>query len=203
MNKQRILGFILTLAFSTPALSDETTDTKETETLSDMMQLDKDSKSGGFMAPVASYGRLGGKSVSFLGGRMAWIYNRKFLFGAGGYSANANLSSPVQSGPGTMDFSYGGLLVGYIHNTEALVHPVFLVQAGWGDLAVERNDDTKLKDEMTVIEPEALVEVNLFDNCRLGLGASYRIASGVDRNILPKSQIEGLSGTLAVNFGRF
>jgi hypothetical protein len=204
MKTLQVSAILLTLSFINSSYC-QAESSEKPETLSGVLELDAKSKSGGFGAPIVKFGPVAGKNVTLLGGRGAWMYNQKYFFGGGFYSNESDLDSSMPGQQGDLDFSSASLMAGYVHNGSALIHPVLLLQAGWANLEIEGNDDSRshLRDEMTLIEPEALMEINVHENFKVGLGASYRMVSGIDGKILKKSQVEGWTGTLAFNFGSF
>ncbi|MGE0174225.1 MAG: hypothetical protein AB7T49_15620 [Oligoflexales bacterium] len=187
------------------------------ETLVTSLSMDKNVDHGGFGAIVSKYARIGSSDATFVGARGAWIVNHAWILGASGYGLTSELGVKSGDDKGNLDLGYGGFLFGYNFFSSDLVHLNLLTNAGWGAMSIDSDEDKEfglrddvedydkdeISDTFTIIEPEVLVETNLYKYVRLGTGVSYRIVNAVDNKILRTKELEGWSATIAVNAGLF
>ncbi len=113
----------------------------------------------------------------FMGGGGGAVLNRKFFFG--GFGAGMIQSIPINDSKyNELDFSYGGLWLGYIFMGEKAIHPTFHVQMGWGGLNLNDkfgdNFEDYRSDPVYVINPTLELEMNITRFFRLGVGVNYR-----------------------------
>jgi hypothetical protein len=211
-------AFLTTLAVSAPAVSQTAasqpqTTTSRSNTLVDMMVHETGTvEHGGFGAPVYKATSIDGKNVNVFGGRGAWMINRTYFLGGFGYGLTSEIGARKDNRNGKLSLGYGGILGGYNLYTDDLFHASFLLQLGAGQIGIDIGDedlaladqaDDEDSDQFSVIEPEVLLETNVTRYFRIGVGTSYRIARGVDGDILSTGDVEGWSGVLAFNFGTF
>lgn len=164
---------------------------------------------GGFGAPIAELTSVNNQAGVFAGGGGAVILNDFFIggFGQGGdfaehTSANGRLY-PV-------NFSYGGLWLGYVHPTLKVVHFFGSLKIGGGaaDINLDRDNTAHplFSETVFVIQPEAGVEVNLFRWFRLALTGNYRVVSGIQpKNLdgLTSGDFSSAGMALTFRFGKF
>ena len=151
----------------------------------------------GFGGPWMSFTSINGKFTHMMGGGGGVLLNQSLYLGGYGYG-NTN---PITYDPGELEFGYGGLMAGYIHESRRALHPNLGLMVGWGDI---RLMETDLKDNIFVLQPMAEVEVNFTRFMKVGLGVGYRYVTGVD--LLPgltNKNFSGLNGRLSFYFGWF
>lgn len=175
---------------------------------------------GGYGGPALKFTSINGEFGMFVGGRGAYVLNKAFSIGFGGYGLVTDLDYDLAGLTNPDDkprlvFGYGGLELGAILHSDRVVHFTFTTLIGGGALHYQRDDfwrsddwddfwDTvKNNDVVFVIEPEAGVELNVASYMRVNLGVSYRFVTGVDISSLTSSDLDGLTGTLTFKFGAF
>jgi len=199
ISQMKLKLFSLALLFCAPFARGEEA---KVETLADTLNITGSSPQGGMGAPVVKYANIMGKNGTLTGGRGAWIVDHTYMIGGFGYG----LTTEREMNGNDIGFGYGGILVGYSLWSDRLVHPVFMANLGWGRASSnsrDNNNDPIVASNISVIEPEMLVETNLFKHARLAVGGSYRIVTGVKDNTLRNRDFAGWSLTSAVNFGVF
>jgi hypothetical protein len=102
--------------------------------------------------------------------------------------------------------NYGGLTIGYIHNSRRMIHVEGQSLFGVGQ-AFYRDAEYRAKyddnDIFLIFEPSANAVLNMTSSFRMTVGLSYRIASRVDLIGLENKDISGLSLNLGFKVGRF
>ncbi|TAL63493.1 MAG: hypothetical protein EPN88_12210 [Bacteroidetes bacterium] len=164
--------------------------------------------SGGYGGPVFKVGTFNGKTGLLSGGRGAWILNHQVAIGGGSYSLSSDIKLDKLSSnenPLYMNLSYQGFEIEYIHNSEKMVNWTVHTMIGGGSVRLlEHNPDVSIdKDMISIIEPGINIDINVCNWFRIGIGASYRIASGLDMTELSNFDINGFAGTVILKFGRF
>jgi hypothetical protein len=172
---------------------------------------------GGYGAPVVKFTNVNGRAAVLVGGQGQWIINHMVALGIGGYGMTPN-QERLGTGPSRwmnnpdLAFSYGGLLVSFISESDQVAHPTIDLLIGGGSVDLVRHsesgddysdDSHALHDGIFVIEPSLNAEVNIVRFMRANIGVSYRFASGVSDFGFDSSDFSGLSATLALKFGKF
>lgn len=164
--------------------------------------------SGGYGGPVLKVGLVNGEIGLFSGGRGGWIINHTFVVGGGSYTLMAEVET---DGPSPdqkkmyLDLEYGGLELEYIHNSDEILHWTIHATLGGGAVRLMEHDPReKIEDDgLFIFEPSFNCDVNVFPWFRLGFGASYRLAFGVNIPGIDNSDISGPSGGITFKFGSF
>jgi hypothetical protein len=180
--------------------------------------------SGGFGGPVAKLTSMRGDASLLIGGRGAWIINSTIAIGGGGYAlvTPRTLIEGTASGLDTMySVGYGGFELEVVLWADEAIHASVMTLIGAGGLTtgVSRSGEgsdwdwdwgghnSLTDDAFFVVEPQVNVEANITSWFRMGLGASYRLTSGVDTKVgsvsITDSDISGLSGVLTFKFGLY
>ncbi|MBN2057697.1 MAG: hypothetical protein JW782_02755 [Candidatus Saganbacteria bacterium] len=164
--------------------------------------------SGGYGGPLMHYSSVKGNNALFMGGEGAWIANKTFLLGGGGWALISNIAADKlnPSSTGNLEFSCGGIKLGWIFNSDELTHFVIHSLIGWGQAAYKPPGTTATTDNsnFTVLEPGVDYEINITPNFRLALSSSYRIISGVDSTPgLKDSDLSGMAFGVVFKFGSF
>jgi len=105
------------------------------------------------------------------GGFFTFEFNHNFLFGWTGYGTDLVLDDGLEAKIGGNDF-----LIGYTPSPHKVIHPIFYLQAGGGKLEITGEAD----DRVFVMQPNAGLEVNIFEWFRLGVEAGYRFVNNVN-----------------------
>jgi len=170
---------------------------------------------GGFGGPVAKLTRVNGQSAIMLGARGGWIFDHSFVIGGGIYTLISEVDAqenilPAES-PLDIDFSYFGLEAEYVFQNSSLVHYNFYMFIGAGavrllkDMGSFSKDNTQVEetDLVFVLEPAVNAELNVTEWCRVMIGVSYCITTGVTQVSLRNRDFTGLTASLTVKFGSF
>lgn len=167
---------------------------------------------GGYGGPIVQFTQIGPNQTSgiLVGGMGGWIIDHTFVIGGGGYG----LSSDVQADwyntgaeePFYLNFGYGGLMLGYINNSDNLVHYEVTGILGGGGASYRIKNDYNSNndgDGLFVAEPAVNLVLNVTPFFRIAAGASYRYVTGVNLEGLTSSDLSGVSGQIQLKFGSF
>lgn len=158
---------------------------------------------GAFGGPIVEYHYTDGDVDVMAGGGGALIINN---FWIGGYGVGSAPSS-VFDIPDirTLELAHGGLWLGGTFKPYKLIHFYSSVKLGWGAVDIEfTDDDFNYLDDISVIQPEAGMEVNIFRWFRIAGTASYRFVDGLSSNTgLKSDEFDGLGFNLTFRFGFF
>jgi hypothetical protein len=165
---------------------------------------------GFYGGPVIKFSQVNDNFAVFVGGRGGWIINHTFVIGAAGYGlANSIKGNEIIFGEKRrMHFGYGGVELGYINNSDELVHFSVYTLIGAGSVMSQIDDDffPDYNDESNaffVLEPSANVVLNLTSFMRASVGASYRYVNTNEVDGLTASDLSGPSVGLTLKFGKF
>ena len=170
---------------------------------------------GGFGGVTAQATELNDKLGLLVGGGGGWILNHSVAIGGAGYGLTTEIpvTDASLSTPKYLDMGYGGVYLGYVHNSNDLVH--FSVNTLVGAGAMQLNDappseswgktnNSGPSDGFFVVEPGVNAELNVASYFRVALGGSYRFVTGVDKMPgLSNSSVSGPSANLTFKFGSF
>lgn len=171
---------------------------------------------GGYGGPGFKLSQIGPDNASalFVGGQGGWIIDHKFIIGGGGYG----LVNEVQANwidirtfygeplPYYLNMGYGGLLLGFIQNSDDLIHYEIYGLFGGGGIDYRLKDAEQSHDSsdgIFVAEPGVNIMLNVTPFFRIGAGASYRYVTGVDDAALTSEDLSGISGQIIFKFGSF
>jgi hypothetical protein len=167
-------------------------------------------QSSNFGGPSLKVTQVNDESVILLGGRGGVILNQRFAIGAGVYSLLGKIEAPeaVQTNSNdtiNLDMDYVGLDLEYIVPLQRRIHFSMQTLIATGRAQYWEGDDTVIVEEgIFVLEPGANLMVNITTFFRIGLGASYRFVSGVERlNGLESRDLNEVSANLVFMFGKF
>jgi hypothetical protein len=165
---------------------------------------------GGYGGPVIKFSQVNDNFAVFVGGRGGWIINHTFVIGAAGYGlANPIKGNEIIFGESRrLHFGYGGLELGYINNSDELIHFSVYTLIGAGSVLSNVDDDLfpMYDDEPNtffVLEPSANVVMNISSFMRLSVGASYRFVNTNEVDGLSSSDLSGTAVGLTLKFGKF
>jgi DNA-binding beta-propeller fold protein YncE len=167
---------------------------------------------GGFGGPVFKLTQMNGEMAYSAGGRGGWIINHAVSIGGGGFGMTGNHKVGVNEAGEDLYLhaGYGGLIVEYISNSNDRIHTAYsvLIGAGGANVSTDRFGDAQNVDEQNsdaffVIEPEVHMDFNMTRWFRIGVGAGYRLVSGLDMDLVSNSDLSGPSVMLTLKFGKF
>ena len=153
-----------------------------------------------------------------LGGQGGIILDKMYQIGLGGYGISTPIRLEMQTPGNNYELvgGYGGLALGYIFKPTKPVHitlPLFLGIGGldvidsqviyspdqqWEDNSIERT-------MFYVVEPGAMLQLNITRFFRLAVGAGYRLTYGVnlDASGIKDEDTSGMSYNVSFKFGNF
>jgi hypothetical protein len=164
---------------------------------------------GGYGGPVIKFATINNDWEVMVGGRGGWIINHSFVLGGGGYGLVTDVEAEHidPTGDVVLELGYGGGMLEYVGNPNELIHySVSLLIGAGGVNYVREITNTRLyadEDAFFVLEPEVNFMVNITTLFRAGVGAGYRLISGVDLAGLSDSDIGGLSINMVFKFGDY
>ena len=161
------------------------------------------------------------EASTLIGASFGWVFNRSFMVGIGGFGKitgtryRANYPQLNENGQTLEDFhpmglgyGYGGLLLGYVLQSNRPVHITFPVLIGLGtsnEYEIEPDGDhgtTINSPGFFIIEPGVSAEFNLLENLRLELGLTYHYLDTSRFEQLEAGSLNGLGIRLAIKFGK-
>lgn len=222
-----IFAFILffSLSFSVFSQNETSKDidktTEETQTTEPKTIFGKNStqRSGFFMAWDTKATKMVGESALLTGGRVGWNIN-----GAMNIGFMAQGLMPTVQKTLTTDLAedqnarlllgYGGITVEPVIGSRLPIHVTFPVTmgAGWAgyvkdwkyERAYNNHEDDLIDDEIFfLVEPSAMVEMNLTKILRISMGGSYRFTDEIKLLGTSKNDLEGFTFQFSVKLGRF
>jgi hypothetical protein len=168
---------------------------------------------GGYGAPVVKFTKINGSFALLVGGKGGWIINHTFVIGGGGYGLANNLETGkiILGQNQLINFSYGGVILEYINNSDKLIHFTAGVLIGGGtlnfkyhDISNDHNRDIDSDNSnFFAVEPSINIELNITNFMRISAGADYRFISGVKFDDFKNSDFAGPSATVMLKFGEF
>ena len=154
------------------------------------------------------YGPVAGDEALFSTSKIGVVLGNAFSVGAFYQTSIGEIYPDAETEPGVYhDMRMGGLFLEYTYQPHKLIHLTFPLQIGVGEIQADF-DDTRVgefsEDNLFVIEPGALLEVNLFPWARLQGGLTYRLFSGVDNyRGIASDDLRGVTGLVGLRFGWF
>ena len=161
----------------------------------------------GFMiTPSYGYTQMDGADASLINVRAGVILKEKFTIGAFyGFSINEIDPESETVTNVYMDFrSYGGF-VEYTLRPSELIHVTFPLFIGGGEVEMDNEEGSAGlgEENFFLLEPGALLEVNLHKNIRFNIGATYRFIGDMNYRNMDQQDISGFTGQVGLKFGIF
>lgn len=205
--------------YSTTNYAQQYTDSKLTSDDEVKALLSKGKEMTGFGNIDFRISQVKGGQALLIGGYGGLLLNKNVMFGVGAYGFAANTGfegidplSNVEKDL-TLYGGYGGLLLGFKIASKEIVHLSVPILIGAGHLDVSDDnyfdsykDDTKYNLESSAyfaVEPSALLEINISQHFRLGLGAGYRVVRGLSLENVEDADLSGFSGVISFQVGNF
>lgn len=134
------------------------------------------------------------------------IINKKISAGIIFYRTTTNI--PVSEDPamGRLQMQWGGFHLEYTLWPKEKVHLTFPLCVGMGEFKITGNTTgIALSGNPNFIfaEPGFMIEANIWDYAKLGIGTSYRTVANVNYGSLKASEISGFAALLSLKFGNF
>lgn len=164
-------------------------------------------ENSGYGGPMLRSAVIKGNTGVMAGGEGAWLVNRTFFLGGAGLGlvSTFKASSFDPAKTGDLSYTYGGIKIGMILNSDKLMHPVVHTLIGFGTVGYTPSGGTTTdRSNIVVIEPGIDYEINITPFFRADLGVSYRVVTGVDNTSgLSNSDLSGISFGFMLKWGGF
>lgn len=158
---------------------------------------EKEFRTGGFIGPVVKVSQIGNGIGTLFGGRGAIVINELFTIGGAGFGMLAHSDAQVGHKHETIRFGYGGPSLGFKLYQHKLFHADFSSTFGFGGLTFKESRD---KNFVFIIDPEANGEFNLFPFLQVGLGIHYRFMFANNNRSLKAKNLFGVGGQVYAQF---
>jgi len=170
------------------------------DTLIDM----QNARAGGYGGPVVSYGEIGSETAIMLGGEGAGTFttgNHSLLIGGAIYGL---VNEPQWDSNRKLDLGYGGLLLGYTHRPDAVVHVETKLLLGGGAVSLIDDGNSSNDDEGSFLVSEISIgaELNVTDFLEVGVGGAYRFTTDPNVDGINNDDLSGPSVVLSFQFGQ-
>lgn len=159
---------------------------------------------GGFGGPVFKVSQIKNQETFEIGGMGGATFTtglHSIMIGGAGYGL---VNEPPWSNNTRLDMGYGGLVLGYTYNPEALLHVDTHLLLGAGGISAIDPSAPNNPEELgsfLVAELGAQVEVNVTPFMELGLGTSYRMTSDPSIADLSRSDLSKPTVFISLQFG--
>lgn len=147
------------------------------------------------------------------------LINRSVMLGLAGYGISSKVEIegliPNTNTPSNLNVygGYGGIVLGIMVASKEVIHLSFPIILAAGNLDV--SDDNYFANissdksyvvessKFFVIEPSALLELNISKVFRIGLGGGYRFVRALELENINDEDMSNFSGVLSFKFGGF
>jgi hypothetical protein len=144
-------------------------------------------ESGGYGGPGLRLTGLNGELAIQAGGQGAWVVGKRYAIGGAGYGITSNHEIAETGTVYEVSFGYGGLLLEYLRDPDQVVHGYGSLLIGVGGVTLTdpslASDVNDVADDMVlVVEPAVHLGLNVAKTFRIGLGAGWRLVTGLRSN---------------------
>lgn len=159
---------------------------------------------GGFGGPVFKTSEINGDQTFEMGGIGGATFTtgkHSIMLGGGGFGLVNELD---WTNGNKLEMGYGGFILGYTYNPEALVHVDTQLLLGAGGVAVIDPASSSVSTDtgsFLISELTAQVEVNVTEFMEIGIGASYRVASDPSISGLSAADLSNPGFVISFQFG--
>lgn len=169
----------------------------EYKTVFNSLHIDRISGFGGAIYSVTNFC---GETTSMSNAFGGVILNNALI---GVYEESTNYRVPYnENSMPTLDHS--GLYLGYELHHRNIIHPVFSVKVGGGDiLAYSSEWNKRVSDHIFSVTPSVAAEINFTRFFKMNAGAEYRLVSNVDLSMYDSSDFSGFGAFVSLVFGWF
>jgi hypothetical protein len=177
----------------------------------------------GYGAVTSGGTSIAGDVSPTFGLRGAWVINEKYAIGIDFYGTTDSVKPHSSSDDqikksARLRFSQVGLMGEYYQNSNRYLHPVYTLIIGSAKADYTNIDESSLTQEeknstykgflsaknMTVIEPQAALEVNVTKYIRMSGGIGFRLLMGGNSDFdQSNSKLMGVNAIVALKFGNF
>lgn len=157
---------------------------------------------GGFGGPLFKTSQIQDEQTFEIGGMGGATFTtgrHSVMLGGGGYGLVNELG---WNNGDKLELGYGGLMLGYTYNPEALVHvdTTLLLGAG-GVTTLNADNDISDTGSFLISELSAAVEVNITEFMEIGVGGAYRLVSDPSLSGLSNNDLSKPSLFISFQFG--
>lgn len=181
-------------------------DSSETKTLFGNKSLIAKEKVGFFVAPAIGFSKMAENDAALFSIRGGVSFNDKLSIVAF-YNVSLNQIRPENEiVPNIyLDYWSSGLLLEYTLLSKKLVHLTFPLYLGYGEVQMDSESEEINLGEANffLIEPSALIEINLIKNVRFNVGVGYRFIEQMNYRSTNQSDFTGLTGYAGIKIGLF
>ena len=147
------------------------------------------------------------------------LINRSVMFGLAGYGLTSKVELdgilPNTNTQKALNIygGYGGIILGIMVASKEVIHLSFPIVLAAGNIDISDNnyftsvsydsDYIVESSKFFVIEPSALLELNVSKMFRIGLGGGYRFVKALELENLSDDDMSNFSGVLSFKFGGF
>lgn len=164
----------------------------------------EDARSGGFGGPLVKLGSINGDSAVMIGGEGGGTFTsgpHSLIIGGAGYGLVNELE--WDNTGRKLEMGYAGLLMGYTHQPDNVVHWESKVLLGAGNVSVVDAGGSDDEDANFLVSEFSLSgEVNVTDFLEIGIGGAYRLTSEPLIDNLDAGDISGPSVFISFQFGQ-
>lgn len=177
------------------------TDRSQTQTLFQNTTLLDPETWGYVLVPTVSVTQLDGSTAALLGLRGGIKLSNPLSFGAYFQTSVLDVRPQSETVPDIyMDFWAVGGYAEYTLFSNRLLHATFPVLLGLGEVEMDNEaGDLDLGERnFLLVEPTALLELNVLPNVQLNLGAGYRFVSSMQYRNLSQADLSGWNGHFGI-----
>ncbi|WP_028670790.1 hypothetical protein [Saccharospirillum impatiens] len=164
----------------------------------------EDARSGGFGGPVVKLGTVNGDNAVMIGGEGGATFTsgaHSLIIGGAGYGLVNELEWDDTGRK--LEMGYAGLLMGYTHQPDRVVHWESKVLLGAGNVSIVDSGGSNDEDANFLVSEFSLSgEVNVTDFLEIGIGGAYRLTSEPLIDNLDAGDISGPSVFISFQFGQ-
>lgn len=191
INARRWLGLTIVAFASLPVFAKDS-----------LIDMDN-ARSGGFGGPLVKYGEINGDSAAMIGGEGAGTFTtgkHSLMIGGAGFGLVNELDWDTDR---KLEMGYGGLMLGYTHDPDNVVHVESKLLLGAGGVSiVDPGGDEDDSGSFMVTELTISGEVNVTDFLEIGIGGAYRLTSEPGIEGLSSGDLSGANIVLSFQFGQ-
>lgn len=167
---------------------------------------DADFKMSAFGGPLVEFSVLSDELAVSSGLSGAVLFNQAWFLGGYSISSASNISTFDENIPDNLvnvSFDHRGFWTGYFFQPKRLVHIAIGAKAGWGNVILNEGTSNEIRDNLFAVTPQLSANLNIARWFRLGFGAGYRLATGVENQYYTDEDFTSPVGTLTFKFGWF
>lgn len=167
----------------------------------------------GFASLMLELSSLEDEVVPSGGGGIAVLFDQTFFAGFYGLGTFKRMERPVAEFQEVdMAFGHGGLWLGYMYQSQRLLHLGLSLKVGGGGVYLAESKSTGYifeeenkidEDALFVLTPQAEIELNVAPWMKVNVGVGYRYVSDVDTPYLDASDFNSPVGNINLYFGWF